>query len=136
MLRFGQTTYRYSAWPPSHPRTFCAPPLLPPLTIWLLFRLSVRTNPVQKSTSREQSGHYVWPAAPALSAYLADRRESLLLPHGGGGSGSGVRCLELGAGCGLAGLVAAHLRGTSAVVFTDHDPGQHTIPCRIFILCA
>ncbi|CAN0494857.1 unnamed protein product, partial [Ectocarpus sp. 12 AP-2014] len=62
----------------------------------------------------KQSGHYVWPAAPALSAYLVDRR--LALPRGG-------RCLELGAGCGLAGLVAAQLPLTTAVVFTDHDPG-------------
>lgn len=68
-----------------------------------------------------QSGHYVWPAAPALSAYLVDRR--LALPRGG-------RCLELGAGCGLAGLVAAQLEGTSAVVFTDHDPGA----CFVFVL--
>lgn len=65
-------------------------------------------------THTQQSGHYVWPAAPALSAYLVDRR--LALPGGG-------RCLELGAGCGLAGLVAAQLPLTTAVVFTDHDPG-------------
>ena len=63
--------------------------------------------------STHQSGHYVWPAAPALAAYLFDQR--LALPRGA--------VLELGAGCGLAGLVAAQLPGTTAIVFTDHDPG-------------
>ncbi|CAN0354302.1 unnamed protein product, partial [Hapterophycus canaliculatus] len=65
-----------------------------------------------------QSGHYVWPAAPALAAYLVDRKSAL--PRGG-------KCLELGAGCGLAGLVAAQLPSTTAVVFTDHDPGACSV---------
>lgn len=73
-----------------------------------------------------QSGHYVWPAAPALSAYLADHlvddgRGRRLTPRRGA-------VLELGAGCGLAGLVAAQLAGTTAVIFTDHDPGALFIP--------
>eukprot|EP00903_Cladosiphon_okamuranus_P006055 g5970.t1 len=76
--------------------------------------VSVAVRLVDDDPGAVQSGHYVWPAAPALSAYLVDRR--LALPRGG-------RCLELGAGCGLAGLVAAQLEATSAVVFTDHDPG-------------
>ncbi|CAM9753759.1 unnamed protein product [Ectocarpus fasciculatus] len=82
-----------------------------------LFRfgdISVAVRLVDDDPGAVQSGHYVWPAAPALSAYLVDRR--LALPRGG-------RCLELGAGCGLAGLVAAQLPLTTAVVFTDHDPG-------------
>lgn len=62
----------------------------------------------------QQSGHYVWPAAPALCSYLIHSWQ--LLPHG--------KVLELGAGCGLAGLVAAKLPGTTAVIFTDHDPGK------------
>ncbi|CAM9464339.1 unnamed protein product [Ectocarpus sp. 12 AP-2014] len=76
--------------------------------------ISVAVRLVDDDPGAVQSGHYVWPAAPALSAYLVDRR--LALPCGG-------RCLELGAGCGLAGLVAAQLPLTTAVVFTDHDPG-------------
>ncbi|CAN0173881.1 unnamed protein product [Ectocarpus sp. 4 AP-2014] len=76
--------------------------------------ISVAVRVVDDDPGAVQSGHYVWPAAPALSAYLVDRR--LALPSGG-------RCLELGAGCGLAGLVAAQLPLTKAVVFTDHDPG-------------
>ena len=32
--------------------------------------------------------------------------------------------LELGAGCGLAGLVCAHLSDVELVVFTDYDPGS------------
>lgn len=64
-----------------------------------------------------KSGHYVWPAAPALCEYLIHRWQAL--PHG--------KVLELGAGCGLAGLVAAQLPGTDVVVFTDHDPGSRTV---------
>eukprot|EP00752_Nemacystus_decipiens_P007599 g6790.t1 len=79
-------------------------------------RVSVAVQLVDDDPGAVQSGHYVWPAAPALSAYLVDIDRRLALPRGG-------RCLELGAGCGLAGLVAARLEGTSVVVFTDHDPG-------------
>ncbi|KAG5183642.1 putative methyltransferase-domain-containing protein [Tribonema minus] len=60
-----------------------------------------------------QSGHYLWPASPCLASYLVEQRESI--PAGS--------VLELGAGCGLAGLTAAQLTGVSAVVFTDHDFG-------------
>ncbi|CAM9313482.1 unnamed protein product, partial [Pylaiella littoralis] len=92
--------------------------------------ISVDVRLVDDDPGAVQSGHYVWPAAPALSAYLVDRQQALL-PRGrgrrrggnGNGNGNGSRVLELGAGCGLAGLVAARLPTTAAVVFTDHDPG-------------
>ncbi|CAI5737345.1 unnamed protein product [Hyaloperonospora brassicae] len=61
-----------------------------------------------------QSGHYVWPAAPALCQYLVQHRASLP---------SGPTVVELGAGCGLTGLVVAQLRPHAVVTFTDHDPG-------------
>ncbi|CAM9518575.1 unnamed protein product [Scytosiphon promiscuus] len=76
--------------------------------------ISVAVRLVDDDPGAVQSGHYVWPAAPALSAYLVDRQSAL--PRAS-------KCLELGAGCGLAGLVAAQLPSTRAVVFTDHDPG-------------
>jgi predicted nicotinamide N-methyase len=60
-----------------------------------------------------QSGHYLWPAAPALAEYLVANWPSL--------GTSAV--LELGCGCGLAGLVAAQA-GAGYVLFTDHDFGK------------
>ncbi|GMF09174.1 unnamed protein product [Phytophthora lilii] len=60
-----------------------------------------------------QSGHYVWPAAPALCEYLAAHRDAI----------PGGNVVELGAGCGLTGLAVAQLRPDATVIFTDHDPG-------------
>ncbi|OWZ23795.1 Nicotinamide N-methyltransferase [Phytophthora megakarya] len=60
-----------------------------------------------------QSGHYVWPAAPALCEYLTQHRDAI----------PSSNVVELGAGCGLTGLVVAQLRPDASVIFTDHDPG-------------
>ncbi|CAH0482692.1 unnamed protein product [Peronospora belbahrii] len=60
-----------------------------------------------------QSGHYIWPAAPALCEYLTKHRDAI--PSG--------NVVELGAGCGLTGLAVAQLQPTATVIFTDHDPG-------------
>ncbi|RLN44894.1 hypothetical protein BBJ29_001821 [Phytophthora kernoviae] len=60
-----------------------------------------------------QSGHYVWPAAPAMCEYLTSHRD--VIPAG--------TVVELGAGCGLTGLAVAQLRPEATVIFTDHDPG-------------
>lgn len=84
-----------------------------------------------------QSGHYIWPAASAMAGYLATNWQrdygfgGDLIAHrshdnkGGISSSSssivGPSVVELGAGCGLAGIAALHL-GARRVVFTDHDP--------------
>ena len=63
-------------------------------------------------SSRPRDGPAPGGAAPVLLArgeVTAGRQRSL-------------NVLELGAGCGLAGITAAHL-GASLVAFTDHDPG-------------
>uniref|UniRef100_M4B4Y3 Methyltransferase small domain-containing protein n=1 Tax=Hyaloperonospora arabidopsidis (strain Emoy2) TaxID=559515 RepID=M4B4Y3_HYAAE len=61
-----------------------------------------------------QSGHYVWPAAPALCQYLVTHQEII---------SKGAKVVELGAGCGLTGLAVAQLQPDAIVTFTDHDPG-------------
>jgi predicted nicotinamide N-methyase len=71
-----------------------------------------------------QSGHYLWPASPALCEYLVQQKDSTsaktifskLQPKS---------ILELGAGCALVSLTALQLFEPSlrSVVITDHDPG-------------
>jgi len=85
---------------------------------------------IDENPGAVQSGHYVWPAASALARHLVDTWTSN--EHSDKArQGNGALCsqgelpktiLELGAGCGLAGLTALHL-GCSTVVFTDHDAG-------------
>ncbi|KAF0683240.1 Aste57867_24672 [Aphanomyces stellatus] len=76
-------------------------------------RVSVFLSYVQDEPGFVQSGHYVWPAAPSLCEYMEQHIQDL--PRG--------NVVELGAGCGLAGLVFAQLDPSSTVIFTDHDPG-------------
>jgi predicted nicotinamide N-methyase len=61
-----------------------------------------------------QSGQYLWPAAAAMGQYLVDNWVTL----------QSSSILELGAGVGLAGLVASKLKGTKKVVLTDYDHGS------------
>jgi predicted nicotinamide N-methyase len=73
----------------------------------------VALNVVDKEPGAVQSGHYLWPAAPALARHLMDEKSSL------------SSIVELGAGCALASLVALQLfsNSLSCVIVTDHDPG-------------
>ena len=66
-----------------------------------------------------QSGHYVWPASPALAQYLLDDYSANIRI-----TTKTTNIIELGCGCGLAGLMALHLHSpNSRIIFTDHDPG-------------
>jgi predicted nicotinamide N-methyase len=66
---------------------------------------------VAASTDFDLTGQIVWPAARLLCWYLARFGEEEL---------SGRPCLELGAGCGLGGLVATHF--SPDVTLTDNEP--------------
>ncbi|KAJ1454618.1 putative methyltransferase-domain-containing protein [Pelagophyceae sp. CCMP2097] len=63
------------------------------------------------STTADQSGHSVWPAAKQLAEYVALNVEV-----------QGKTVVELGCGIGLVGLACVHL-GAACVTFTDRDPG-------------
>jgi predicted nicotinamide N-methyase len=73
-----------------------------------------------------QSGHYLWPAAPALAEHLLERDETP------------TTILELGAGCALLSLTALQVfSNLQCLVTTDHDPGtldrakdNHEITCE------
>lgn len=63
-----------------------------------------------------QSGQLLWPAAPALSRHLIANWKTLR------GSAETASVLEVGAGCGMVGIVAAKL-GCKRAVMTDRDLG-------------
>ena len=74
--------------------------------------LSVRC--IEDEPGGIQSGHYVWPAAPHLAEHIVKT---------GAASSINGGIIELGAGCGLSGLTAAHRHTQARIALTDHDPG-------------
>ncbi len=69
------------------------------------------------------SGHYLWPAAPALAQHLINQYSSTQENHYDERPVGAI--LELGAGCALSSLVSLQLftKSLKCVVVTDHDPG-------------
>lgn len=83
-----------------------------------LFKVYVELESIDDDPGAVQSGHYLWPASPALAQHLVQLDTSSLL-----GGKNAIRVVELGAGCGLGGCVAMQLPGVESVMLTDHDPG-------------
>lgn len=87
--------------------------------IEFVFRLghTVRIKTIGENPGHKQSGQYVWPAAKAIADYIID--------HKGEGIFSTAKVIvELGAGCGIGGIVASQcLQTCESVVLTDYDPG-------------
>lgn len=75
--------------------------------------VSIVVRNIGDCPGHKQSGQYLWPAAKGLSLYLYEHKHLI----------ENERVVELGAGCGLAGLVAGKLEATS-IVFTDYDYGS------------
>jgi predicted nicotinamide N-methyase len=74
--------------------------------------IKVALNVVDEDPGAVQSGHYLWPGAPALAQYLL---QVSLQP---------TAVLELGAGCALASIAALQVFDSiQYLVATDHDPG-------------
>jgi predicted nicotinamide N-methyase len=61
-----------------------------------------------------QSGQYLWPAAQFAARHIISHWELIKAPS----------VLELGAGCGLAGIIAGKMGGVKALVLTDYDFGS------------
>ena len=75
--------------------------------------VKIALHVVDEDPGAVQSGHYLWPGAPALAEYLLQR--SSLQP---------AAVLELGAGCALASITALQVfPSIQYLVATDHDPG-------------
>eukprot|EP00592_Proboscia_alata_P001190 CAMPEP_0194370044 /NCGR_PEP_ID=MMETSP0174-20130528/18392_1 /TAXON_ID=216777 /ORGANISM="Proboscia alata, Strain PI-D3" /LENGTH=312 /DNA_ID=CAMNT_0039147327 /DNA_START=15 /DNA_END=953 /DNA_ORIENTATION=- len=89
--------------------------------------INVQVQSIDDDPGAVQSGHYLWPAAPVLAQHLVDMfgcssakedAERSLVKE------SVHNVLELGAGCGLASLVAMQIfPDLRQVILTDHDPG-------------
>jgi len=84
----------------------------------------VKLNAIDDTPGAVISGHYLWPASEILSRHIiASHASGALLTE------SPCRVLELGAGCGMCGIVASQLLDSnegataSSVIFTDYDPG-------------
>jgi predicted nicotinamide N-methyase len=75
--------------------------------------VSIVVRNIGDCPGHKQSGQYLWPAAKGLSVYLFEQKYLV----------ENESVVELGAGCGLAGLVAAKL-GAKSVIFTDYDYGS------------
>ena len=82
-------------------------------TIVLKQGIEIKVKTIGDSPGHKQSGQYLWPAAEIAANYFIDNWNNI----------HATRVLELGAGCGLAGLAIAHLPGVKEVVFTDYDYG-------------
>jgi predicted nicotinamide N-methyase len=84
-------------------------------------RVRVALHVVDDEPGALQSGHYIWPAAPALSEFLIQ----MMLEKREGALSMPRNVLELGAGCALLSLTVLQIMQESlqCVVVTDHDPG-------------
>lgn len=75
--------------------------------------IDVEIRLIGEDPGHVQSGQYLWPAAAFTAQYLIDNWDTL----------QASSIVELGAGVGVAGLVASQLPGCNKVIFTDYDPG-------------
>jgi len=89
--------------------------------------IHVQVQSIDDDPGAVQSGHYLWPGAPVLAQYLVDIFSDTSAKEGTErclSNKSVQNVLELGAGCGLASLVAMQLfPEVRKVILTDHDPG-------------
>lgn len=66
-----------------------------------------------RQSAQEDVGFVLWPSAIALSQWLLSNQDVLQ---------QSTSILELGAGCGLVGLLAAQLQGEFSTILTDFNP--------------
>ena len=79
----------------------------------------IRLRMIKGDPGHVQSGQYLWPAAQYAAGWLLSRRS--VEPWLGVAD---TRVVELGAGCGLAGLALSQLESVTTVILTDYDYGS------------
>lgn len=81
--------------------------------------IAIKQNPTALKGAKIRVGAAVWDGAYVLASYLDAQPQ---------GAFTGLRCVELGCGCGLLGLLLARL-GAAAVYLTDKP--QHIVGPRV-----
>lgn len=81
----------------------------------------VKLRMIKGDPGHVQSGQYLWPAAHFAAKWLVARQHEDWLNSTVNES---IQVIELGAGCGLAGLALAQLPAVSKVILTDYDYGS------------
>jgi len=81
--------------------------------------IKIILNTIGDDPGHVQSGQYVWPASIASGNYFLSIASSLLIKQ----CYRNGCVLELGAGCGLAGLLISKFDNINTVIFTDYDHG-------------
>lgn len=82
--------------------------------VTFLPNITISVKTIGDQPGHVQSGQYLWPASHAAAKYVIKHWNSLQCET----------IMELGAGCGLTGLVVSKLDGVKSVIFTDYDPGS------------
>ena len=90
--------------------------------------IKIIINTIGDDPGHVQSGQYIWPASIAAGNYFISVMTSILLKKcsnrsSSSGKKGGGCVLELGAGCGLSGLVMSKLDIIDTIIFTDYDHG-------------
>ena len=79
--------------------------------------LTIRINLIGQEPGHVQSGQYLWPAAEFACNYIQENWQSMSFMKAN-------TIIELGAGCGLAGITAAKITGARNLVLSDYDIGS------------
>ena len=98
--------------------------LIKKLNISLHNNINISIRTIGDKPGHVQSGQYLWPASIDASNYIIDNWDLIKTD----------KVLELGAGCGLTGLVISKLPHVTSVVFTDYDNGTLSLFKIVLIL--
>ncbi|GMH73347.1 hypothetical protein TL16_g06166 [Triparma laevis f. inornata] len=83
--------------------------------------IKISMNVIDDDPGAVISGHYLWPASHLMGRYLTEEEGIQIFLKT-----KPKNIIELGAGCGMSGLVAGQVWGDAELTFTDYDFGVLT----------